>query len=964
MDSFAHLHCHSHYSTLDGASTLDSLLAAARRHNQTALALTDHGNLHGAVEFYKKAKAAGIKPLLGIELYTSPGSRCHKVPAARKSYHLTLLAQNTTGFHNLIKLSTEAYRTGFYYKPRADFSLLAAHAEGVICLSGCVAGELSTTLLPTALETWDVEAVAWAAEGVAAKYEKIYGKNYYLEIQNNGLQIQQQAAELTSDLARRMGIPLVATSDCHYAQQSDAAAQDLLLCIGTKAKVADAERFRFAGDAFHLRSAEEMLAALPGHEDAVRRSQDIADSIDIDLHLGERHFPKYKNTSPLRESSYEVLRRKCFSGLRRRLGVDPTLDEMGRLGHELSVIKKLGFVDYFLIIDDIFAFAFAKSIPASIRGSGVGSLVCYALSFTDINPLTYNLLFERFLDESRREWPDIDIDVCQDRRHEILAFIRAKYGEDHVAQIGTFGTLGLRAALRDVARVTDAPATLLAQIMRLLPERPQHLAHLGLTVDDALAESPALANFCDATPAAADLLRKVKPLVGLVRHIGTHAAAVVIGDKPLDEIVPLCRVNNGAEMVTQYAMKEVEDVGLLKLDLLGLRNLTLIKKACDLAGVDIANIPLDDAATLDIFRRGQTTGVFQFESPGMQKWLRKLRPDTFDDIVAMNALYRPGPLLGGVVQQYVDNKHGRKNVVYVHPILEPILRNTRGVMVFQEQVMQILHQLGGIDLAYAYTCIKAISKKKASVIDAAKEQFMQGCGDKGVTPAQASDIWNKIIEHAHYGFNKSHSCAYSLIAYRTAYLKAHHPREFMAALLTMDIAHRNLEDLSKDRMTEHLRECLRMRIPIIAPDVNTSSLEFTVSTAGLHFPLTAIRGLGKHLQCIVDARARGPFTSFYNFLSRVGPVALTPSIVKILIEAGCLDSTPGSRESKLLAAPQFLKAVRKRNAAAAQLYLFDTTPDDATALPEAPPTAVAQRLAREKALLGFYVTPLTPAESH
>ncbi|MEX2175583.1 MAG: DNA polymerase III subunit alpha [Pirellulaceae bacterium] len=967
---FVHLHCHSHYSLLDGASEIGGLVKRAKDHGMNALALTDHGNLHGALEFYRKAKAAGINPILGYEAYIAPGSRFEKKDAANSkeaSYHLTLLAQNRTGFKNLVKLASAASLEGFYYKPRIDKELLAAHHEGLICLSGCVSSELSFALLKgKGADGQDFQG----AIDIAHWFQKLFGERYFLEIMNNGVEIQRYQLEAAVDLAKQVGIPLVATSDAHYIDRDDAEAQDVLLCINTGKFRTDTNRMRMENDSFYLRSPEEMYASFPGLEDAVGRSQQIADSVSIDLELGRRHFPVF--SLPTEKTAEDYLRELCLVGLKERYADDPEMCVDGelsdvvmqRLDRELSVINQLGFPNYFLICWDFVREARACGVPATARGSGVGAIVCYALYLSHVCPIRYDLLFERFLDLNRKEAPDIDIDFCKDRRGEIIRYVKQKYGEENVAQIGTFGTLAARAAIKDVGRVLGIPVERVNKITAMVPET------LHISLDGALESSDELKQVYAKDPDIREVLDLARKIEGLARNVGTHAAAVVIADKPLIEYVPLCRVSGKTDIITQWSMGDVEAAGLLKMDFLGLRNLTILAKAVELIEqttgkrVDPYQFPLDDKKTFALLQRGETKGIFQLESGGIRDLLQKMKPDHFRDIIATNALYRPGPLEGGMVADYVAVKNGRQQAEYLHPICEKILAETHGVMVYQEQVMRILNELGGIELASAYTCIKAISKKKEDIISKNREQFIEGCVAKGLKTSQANDFWNLIIKFAGYGFNKSHSTAYALIAYMTAYLKAHYPVEFMAALLSGDIQGRNFK--TKDPLVEHMEDCQRMGIDVSPANVNQSAVDFAVVDGKIHFALSAIKGCGGSAgEAIVAARkAGGPFKDLFDFCERVDPSGAGKATIETLIKAGAFD-TFGARRAQLSAvieravqAGQSLASDRKSG----QKSLFGSFDEEPAAvksssalpdLPEWPDRDLAQR---EKEVLGFYLT--------
>ena len=962
---FVHLHCHSHFSLLDGASRIQSLVDRAKSLGMNGLALTDHGNLYGALEFYKKAKAAGINPIVGYEAYIAPGSRLRKDAGGMKeaSYHLTLLAQNRTGFQNLIKLASSAFLEGFYFKPRIDKELLEAHSEGLVCLSGCVSGELSRALLQAG------EAADRQAEETAAWFHRVFGERYFIEIQNNGVEIQREALERSVDLARRMGLPLVATSDAHYVNREDAEAQDVLLCINTGKFRTDTQRMRMEGDQFFLRSQQEMYDAFPGFREALEQSQRIADSVDIELELGKRHFPRY--TAPDSKSAADFLRELCMAGLKERYAEDsehcpggtlaPAVLE--RLERELDVIDKLGFPNYFLIVWDFVRYARERKIPATARGSGVGSLVCYALYLSHVCPLKYDLLFERFLDESRLEAPDIDIDFCKDRRNEVIQYVKEKYGEANVAQIGTFGTLAARAAIRDVGRALGMPIPRVDALVAMVPDE------LHITLPKALKVSHDLKKTYDSDPELRELLDLAMKIEGLARNVGTHAAAVVIADRPLVEYVPLGRVQGKDEVITQWAMGDVEDAGLLKMDFLGLRNLTILSKAVELieqttgTTVDPHKFPLDDQETFALLCRGETKGIFQLESGGIRDLLQKMKPDHFRDIIATNALYRPGPLEGGMVDDYVQVKHGRKPAAYPHPVMREVLEETHGVMVYQEQVMRILNRLGGIDLSDAYTCIKAISKKKLPVIAKFRQEFIAGAIERGLARAEATELFEMIEKFAGYGFNKSHSTAYALIAYQTAYLKAHYPVEFMASLLSGDIPGRNFK--KKDALVEHLEDCRRMNIDVVSPDVNSSEADFTVAGGKIYVGLCAIKGCGASAaEAITRARQTdGTFRSLFDFCERVDPSFVGRSTVETLIKAGAFDSL-GARRSQLLASvDRALQAGASVQAdrRSGQRGLFDLAGDDqagkpAANMPDLPELEARERLGFEKEVLGFYLS--------
>ncbi len=967
---FVHLHCHSHYSLLDGASSIPRLVQRTADHGMNALALTDHGNLHGALEFYRACRGKDINPIIGYEAYIAPGSRKNRSGRGGKesSYHLTLLCQNATGFKNLVKMASYASLDGFYFKPRIDKELLQEYHEGIICLSGCVSSEFSRAILRGGN---GAEEQLTEAEEVAGWFHNLFGDRYFIEIMNNNVEIQRPQLQGAVEVANRMGLPLVATSDCHYVDREDADVQDVMLCINMGKFRTDAQRMKMEGDQFYLRPPEEMYRNFQGLEDAVARSQQIADSVDIQLELGQRYFPIFD--LPEDRSPEDELRHLCLKGLHERYADNETMrpggelsqEVMDRLNRELGVINKLGFANYFLIVWDFVEQARKCDIPSTARGSGVGALVCYALYLSHVCPIKYSLLFERFLDENRLEAPDIDIDFCKERRGEIIRYVKEKYGEDSVAQIGTFGTLKARAAIKDVGRVLGIPLARVNQVTAMIPDK------LGISLQAALEESDELKAAYDGDPEVEEMVNFAMKLEGLARNIGTHAAAVVISDGPLTNYVPLGRVAGKDDIITQWSMNDVEDAGLLKMDFLGLRTLTILSNAVKLIEqttgerVDTLKFPLDDKKTFQLLQSGDTKGVFQLESGGIRDLLQKMKPDHFRDIIATNALYRPGPLEGGMVQQYIDVKHGRKPAEYKLDVLREILEETNGVMVYQEQVMQILNRLGKIPLAAAYTCIKAISKKKEKVIAANYEEYMTGAVEQGLSKKDAQDMWDMILKFAGYGFNKSHSTAYAAIAWQTAYLKAHYPVEFMAALLTGDIPGRNFT--SKDSLVEHMEDCDRMGVEVVAPCINHSGVEFTVADGKVHFALSAIKGCGASAaEAIVENRKTdGPYKDIFDFCERVEAAKCSRSSIEALIKAGALDCF-GAKRSQLAAVLD--RALQSGAAAQAdkrsgQKSLFGGSDDDddqadaePVVLPEMDEWEERHLLTSEKEVLGYYLT--------
>ncbi|MDR3635060.1 MAG: DNA polymerase III subunit alpha [Isosphaeraceae bacterium] len=965
---FVHLHCHSHYSLLDGASKIPELTQRSKALGMPALAVTDHGNLYGAVEFLREAKAAGIKPIVGLEAYVAPRRRTDRTTGGgsgnEHSFHLTLLARNGEGFRNLLRLSSLSFLEGFYYKPRIDKEILERHSEGLICLSGCASAEFSDHIL---------HGKTTEAERLCAWYEKVFGsENFYVEIQDNGVAIQRDCAEGAIDIARRMGLPLVATSDAHYLTREDAEAHDVLLCINTGKTLDDPSRMKFETQEFYLRSPGEMYEAMPGHDEALATSVRIAELVEenyTSLNLGKRQFPSFQ--PPDEKTPEDYLRSLCEDGLRKRYGEDPPALVLERLEHELGIICRMGFASYFLIVWDFVRFARERGIPNSARGSACGALVSFLLELSHVDPIKYDLLFERFLDPNRSEAPDIDIDLCKERRYEVIEYVRVKYGADNVAQIGTFGTMAAKAALKDVGRALNIPLARVDEVTKLIPTR------LNITLGDALKEEPALRRLVDEDAEIHRMFDYAQRLEGTVRNVGTHAAGVVIADRPLRDMVPLQRIPNkdkDKEVVsTQWEMGDVEKAGLLKMDFLGLRNLTSLAAAVRLVELrigrplDLFGLPLDDPETYDMLQRGDAKGVFQLDGAGIRDLLVKMKPDRFADLIAILALYRPGPLNGGMVDAYVNRKHGREQTKYEHPVMKEVLEETYGVMVYQEQVMRILNRLGGIELSQAYATIKAISKKKTEVIAQGRKQFVDGAIERGLEKETATRIFELIEFFGGYGFNKSHTTAYALVAFQTAYLKAHYPTEFMAALLSseMDGAER------EKYFVEHIDDCRRMDIEVVQPNINEGEQTFRVAAEGkIHFGLGAIKRAGfKAIDAIVEARRLGgPFPSLDDFYERVPQGIVNQACVEALIKAGAFDAM-GTRKQLLAILPRAAQAGQavQEDRRRGQRSLFDAFAEPAngngngathapTSLPDIGEFPDAERLAQEKEVLGFYMS--------
>ncbi len=873
---FYHLHCHSHYSLLDGLPKIDEMLNFCKKLGMDALALTDHGNIYGAVEFYKKAKEKGIKPILGCEFYLAiESAKLKRSKIDDKRYHLVLLVKNEKGYKNLVKLITKSYLEGFYYKPRIDEEMLREHSEGLICLTACLQGKIPQLIL---------EKKFSLAKKVAKEYQEIFGKeNFYLELQHHpNLKDQEIVNKALIEISKELKIPVVATNDCHYLKPEDAKAQDILMLINTNSDPNDPERLTMLADDFSMKPPEKMIEDFKEIPEAIENTEKIVQMCNFEFKFGEIKLPKFE--TPNGKSPQEYLRELCLKGLEKRYGKNPPREVIERMEYELEIIEKTGFASYFLIVQDFVNWAKENHIVVGPgRGSAGGSLVSYLLQITEIDPLKYGLLFERFLNPERVSFPDIDIDFTDTRRDEVIEYLRKKYGENRVAQIITFGTMAARAVVRDVGRALGYPYSFCDKIAKLIPQ--------GLTLDEALARVLELRELYEQDEKVQRLIDTAKKLEGCVRHVSTHACGVVISDEPLDEICPLQHpTQDDKAIVTQYEMKSLEDLGLLKVDILGLKNLTLIEEtikkvyAIHKKEISMEKIDLNDSKTYKLFQKGETVGVFQFESEGMQKWLRKLKPSSFEDLVAMIALYRPGPMQ--FLQDYIEGKHKRKKIEYLHPKLEPILKSTFGVLIYQEQVMEIAKNLAGFSMAEADVLRKAIGKKIGELLEAQKEKFIKGCVKNGIEENVARKIWQWIEPFAHYSFNKSHSVAYAKIAFQTAFLKAHYPVEFMATLLT-------LEQNDVERVGFLIKECKRMGIEVLPPNVNESFRGFSVipGKKQIRFGLLGIKHLGENtVEAILKERKeRGKFQSLGDFLRRIRPENLNKKSLEALIKSGSLD---------------------------------------------------------------------------
>ncbi|HXV56709.1 MAG TPA: DNA polymerase III subunit alpha [Gaiellaceae bacterium] len=870
---FVHLHVHSEYSILDGACRIPELAARAAELEMPAVALTDHGSLAGAVELYREAGKQGVKPILGCEVYVADDRR-----AQRKGYaHLTLLAESNEGYANLIKLASAGYLEGYYYKPRVDWELLSAHAKGIVALSGCLSGRVCK-----ALENGNRAE----AEAEVGRLADIFGRDaVYLELQDAGLPVQKGINATLAEIAAAAGLPLVATGDVHYLRHEDAQAHEALLCIQSGDTLANPNRWRFDTDQFYFKTPAEMAQDFADHPEAVRRTLEIAERCSVEIELGVIRLPSFP--TPDGRDAFDYLVELCEKGLAKRYRtVTPELQE--RLRFELKTIREMGFADYFLIVWDFIRFAKTHGIGVGPgRGSAAGSIVAYALEITDIDPMEYDLLFERFLNPGRKSMPDIDIDFSVHGRDRVINYVAEKYGRDQVAQIITFGTMMARAAVRDAGRVLDVPYGEVDRIAKLIPEGPK------VYLEDCLKPGADLKQAYDTNETARQIVDLARPLEGLVRQDSIHAAGVVIGDRPLTEYLPLQQKGADQEVVTQFAMEDVEALGLLKMDFLGLRNLDVIDKAVALVGgLDIVKLPLDDPKTYEMLARGESTGVFQFESSGMREALRLVKPTEFEDLIALVALYRPGPM--AYIPVYAKRKHGVEQPTFLDDRLRPITEPTYGICIYQEQYMEIAKRLAGFSPAEADDLRKAIGKKIHSLMASLKDKFLEGCAANGVTPAVAGQLWKDMEQAQDYSFNKSHAACYALIAYRTAYLKANWPAEYMAALISSVMN-------TKDKVPFYVAACDEMGIEVLPPDVNVSAEDFRVVEGKIRFGLNAVKNVGESaVRSILAAREEGgPFPSLWEFCERVDPQYVNKRALESLVKCGAFDSTGATRRGML-----------------------------------------------------------------
>ena len=954
--AFTHLHVHTEYSLLDGSSKISELLPRARELGMDSLAITDHGVMYGVIDFYKKAKEVGVKPILGCEIYVAPGSRFDREQSRGEDryYHLVLLAENNQGYKNLMKIVTRGFTEGYYYKPRVDYEILERYHEGIIALSACLAGEIPNKILKEDYE---------GARAAARRMNELFGPgNFFLELQDHGLRQQTQVNSVIMRMSKELDIPLVVTNDVHYIKEEDAVPHDLLLCIQTGKLVTDEDRMRYEGGQFFLKSEEEMQKVFPYAREALENTHKIAERCNVEIVFGEQKVPKFD--VPEGYDAFSYLKELCEEGLVKRYGDPPPEDLKERLAYELDTIRNMGYVDYFLIVWDFIRFAKSQGIAVGPgRGSAAGSIVSYCLKITDIDPIRYQLIFERFLNPERVSMPDIDIDFCYERRQEVIDYVYEKYGKDKVVQIITFGTMAARMAVRDVGRVMNIPYAQVDKVAKMIP------MELGITIEKALNHNPELRQAYEADEVTKNLIDMSMRLEGLPRHTSIHAAGVVIGSEPLDEFVPLSR---GADNVitTQFTMTTIEELGLLKMDFLGLRTLTVIQDAVRMVEkktgqpLDINAIDYDDPEVYEMIGQAKTDGVFQLESAGMKSFMRELKPGNLEDIIAGISLYRPGPM--DFIPKYIKGKNNRDSIRYSCPELEEILEPTYGCIVYQEQVMQIVMKLAGYTLGRSDLVRRAMSKKKADVMAKERANFVygneeegvEGCIRRGIPEDVANHVFDEMIDFAKYAFNKSHAAAYAVVAYQTAWLRCHYPMEFMAALLTSVIT-------NPKKITEYINTCRSMGIRILQPDINEGESGFSVSGDAIRYGLSAIKSLGKNVidVMIEEREAHGRYKNLKDFMKRLTSKEINKRTIENLIKSGALDSLGATRRQLMMVYAYVLDEVtrEKKENVTGQMSLFDFFSEEEKKeyeiqYPDVGEFEMAQKLAFEKEVLGIYVS--------
>ena len=953
--SFVHLHVHSEYSLLDGACRISRLPSVAKKLGQKALAITDHGVMYGVIDFYRACKKEGIKPIIGCEVYVAPRTRFDKTFEFDKEYyHMVLLCKNYKGYENLIKMVSKGFTEGFYNKPRIDNSLLEQYHQGLICLSGCLAGQIPQKLLKNDYN---------GAKETALYYKNIFGEDFYLEIQDHGILEQKQTNPQIIRLAEELNIPLVVTNDSHYIEKEDSETHRILLCIQTNHTINDEDKMEFQTNEFYLKSEEEMRSLFKNLPQAYENTQKIADKCNVEFEFGVRKLPHFD--VPNNEDHYEFFKRNCYNGLYKHYGENPSKELIDRLEYELSTISRMGFVDYYLIVNDFVQYAKSQGIPVGPgRGSGAGSLCAYCIGITDVDPIKYNLLFERFLNPERVSMPDFDIDFCKERRGEVIDYVVRKYGYDHVAQIIAFGTMAARGAIRDVGRALAIPYASVDRIAKLVP------FDIGITIKKAMGLSGELKSAYNNDPQVKTLLDIAMALEGMPRHATMHAAGVVITEQPVSNYVPLSK--NDDNTVTQFTMTTLEELGLLKMDFLGLRNLTVIDDAVKLIkekepDFNIENISYEDKAVFEMMSQGNSEGVFQFESQGMKNVLTQLKPESLEDMIAVISLYRPGPM--DSIPTYVENRHNPSKVKYKHPLLKNILDVTYGCIVYQEQVMQIFRTLAGYSLGRADIVRRAMSKKKHDVMEKERKIFIEGLTDdngnilvegclrRGVDRKTAMSIYDEMESFASYAFNKSHATAYAMISYQTAWLKCHYPREYMASLLTSVLDNQN-------KLAGYISECSRLGIKVLPPHINESYYGFTVAGNDIRFGLLAIKNLGRQFIdfIIYERKQSGNFKSLNDFCERMYDKTMNSRALESLIKCGAIDNLGANRRQMLAVSKMILDSIQfeSRKNVKGQISLFDTDEDTKAsgeiAMPDLPEFSVSERLFMENEVAGMYLS--------
>ena len=959
--SFVHLHTHTEYSLLDGSNKIVEYVAKVKDMGMTAAAITDHGVMYGVIDFYRECKKAGINPVLGCEVYVAPGSRFERELSHGEDryYHLILLAENDLGYANLMKIVSIGFVDGYYYKPRVDFETLEKYHEGIICLSACLAGEVARLLERGLYDD---------AKAVALKYEACFGKgNYFLEMQDHGIPAQRTVNQGLLRMSQETGIELVCTNDCHYTNAEDADAHDLLLCIQTGKKVQDEDRMRYEGGQYYVKSEEEMRSLFSYAPQALENTQKIADRCHVEIEFGNTKLPHFE--VPEGYDSWTYLNKLCHDGLERRYAASKTPEELEKirtqLDYELGVIKRMGYVDYFLIVWDFINYARMNGIPVGPgRGSAAGSLVSYTTGITDIDPIRYSLLFERFLNPERVSMPDIDVDICYERRGEVIDYVVDKYGKDCVTQIVTFGTMKAKNAIRDVGRVLDLPYTYVDSVAKQIPNV------LNITIADALKLNPELKTMYDTDETVKSLIDYAMRLEGLPRNTSMHAAGVVIASKPMDEFVPVAKGADGT-IVTQFTMVTIEELGLLKMDFLGLRTLTVINDAVKMIrantgrDIDFRNMECDDPKVFELISSGRCEGIFQLESGGMKGFMKELHPESLEDVIAGISLYRPGPM--DFIPNYIRGKNDKASIRYETPELEPILKATYGCIVYQEQVMQIFQNLAGYSMGQADNIRRAMSKKKQYVIDAERANFVDGnaeenipgCVGNGIDRNAANRIYDSMVDFAKYAFNKSHAACYAVVAYQTAYLKLYYPKEFMAALMTSVI------DSASGKIANYIQVCRDMNIPVLPPDINAGEGVFSVDGDGIRYGMYAIKSVGRPVidHIVAERKAHGPYKNLEEFINRVNGREVNKRSLENLIKAGAMDCLEGNRRQKVYVFPMILDSVNesKKKNMEGQVSLFDLVPEETKSsfeiqFPDQPEFDKEVKLAFEKEVLGIYVS--------